>query len=335
MNAVLDDAVRRWRAADLIDPATADAIRRFESEHGADSPAATTRVDGASGAAGRPDDGILPSGRAGLVAEGLAYLGAALAFGAGLALFGQLWTDLGGVARTLVALTGTLAVGGAAMALGGGASDAVRRLRSMLSALAVVGVAVTVGVGLGELTSLEADAVAFAAGAAALVVAIPVHLSRPSWPTTLALGAAVLTTLLGGEFVIGLGEDELPVGVTLIGVGLAWAALGWSGSLRPRGAVETTGLLTGGVGVQVLALETFPVAALVVGLVVAAAALAVGMLEERTGPAVLGGLGITVFAPQLVFELFGDTIGGPLALFVGGLALVTVAVVVLRQRSEQ
>lgn len=101
---------------------------------------------------------------------------------------------------------------------------------------------------------------------------------------------------------------------------------------RPRSAFEITGLLVGGIGVQILAFETFTVPVLLVGLAVAGGAMAVGLSEDRTSPAVLGGLGITVFAPQLVFEVFGETVGGPLALFVGGISLVTVAVTILRRK---
>lgn len=316
METVLEEAVRRWRDADLLDHATADAIRSYEED----------RADA--------DGTVLPDGRAGLVAEGLAYLGAALAFGAGVTLFAELWDDLSGVARTLTAATGTIAVGGAAAALGGARSDAVRRLRSLLSALAVVGVALTVGIGLSALTGVDEDVVTLAAGAAGLAAAVPVHLARPSWPSALVMGATLVTALIAAEGVAGLDETEVAAGVTLVGIGLAWAALGWSGRLRPRSAFEVPGLLAGGVGVQVLAFEVFPVPALVVGLAIAGGVLALGMVEERTAVAVLGGLGITVFAPQLVFEVFGDTVGGPLALFVAGVALVGVAVMVLRQRSE-
>ena len=42
------------------------------------------------------------------LAEGLAYVGAALAFGAGATLFGSLWSELSAVARTLTAAAGTL-----------------------------------------------------------------------------------------------------------------------------------------------------------------------------------------------------------------------------------
>ena len=90
--------------AGIIDGATEGAIRAFE---GGRTPPTGPPVD---------DDGILPEGRAGLLAEGLAYVGAALAFGAGAVLFGELWNDLGAVARTLSAAAGTLALGGAAAA---------------------------------------------------------------------------------------------------------------------------------------------------------------------------------------------------------------------------
>lgn len=321
VDQVVDDAVTRWQAAGVLDEDTVSAIRAFEA--------------GVSAPAG-PDaeSAVLPTGRAGLVAEGLAYVGAALAFGAAFALLGELWRDLGGVARTVIAGAGTLALGGAAAALAGQASDAVRRLRTLLAALAAAGVGLTVGIGLDELTGVNEELTVVLAGAAALGVAIAVHRSRPSWPSTLVMGVALLTTLIGGEGLLGLDASEVAPGITVAAVGLAWAALGWAGTLRPRSAFEITGLLAGGFGIQMLAFDAFEVAALVVGLVVAGGAVAVGMIEDRTSPAVLGGLGFTVFAPQLVFQLFGDTIGGPLALFVGGLALVTVAVLVLRQRGR-
>lgn len=327
MDTLLEDAVARWRTAGLLDEQTVAAIRTHEER----SQAVPAEIDGVDAG-----DRVLPSGRAGLVAEGLAYLGAALAFGAGVALFAELWTDLSGIARTSVAGFGTVALAGAAAALSGAASAAVGRLRSVLAALAVVGVATTVGVGLDELTTIDGDLLALLVGLSGLAAGIPAHRWRPSWPTTLALGAALMTAVVAAELVVGLAADDEPLvfGVTAMGIGLAWAALGWAGVARPRHAFEITGLLTGGVGVQTLAFDQFPVAALVVGLVVAGGVLAVGIAEERTSPAVLGGLGITVFAPQLVVEVFGDTIGGPLALFVGGLALVAVAITVLRQRAD-
>ena len=326
----IDDALERWRDAGLVGDDEVEAIRAFE--RGGHEPS-----DGDAGPPPPPpdEDGLLPEGRAGLLAEGLAYVGAALAFGAGATLFAELWNDLSGVARTLVAAAGTMALGGAAAALAGPTSDAVRRLRTLLWALAAVGVGLTVGIGLVELVDTSGAVARTTGGAAALVAAAAVHRRRPSWPTALVAGGALLLFLLSGEELLGLDSSEVAAGVTVAAVGLAWASLGWAGWLRPRSAFEVTGLLAGGVGIQVLAFDAYPLTALAVGLLVSAGAVAVGMVEERTSPAVLGGLGVTVFAPQVVFELFGETIGGPLALFVAGLTLVAVAVLVLRQRSEQ
>jgi len=318
----VEEAVARWHRAGLIDERTVAAIHQFEGERAPADAAAAGRADGAGG-------------RGGLVAEGLAYLGAALAFGAGFALFSELWFELGGIARTLTAAGGTLAVGGGAAALARSESPPVARLRSLLAALAVVGVALTVGVGLTELTSIGQESTTMLAGAAALVVVVPIHLGRPSWPTALAAVAALVTTVLAAEAAAGWADDEVTAGWTLAGIGLVWTVLGWAGVARPRAAFEIPGLLILGAGIQTLAFAALPVAAPLVGLGIAGMVLAVGIVQGRTSPAVLGGIGIAVFAPQLVLELFGDTVGGPLALFVGSLALVVAAVVVLRQRSAR
>jgi hypothetical protein len=322
MEKLVDEALTRWHHAGLVDDRTLAAIRRFEESRPSSAGTAAT------GSSRR-------HGRVGLLAEGLAYLGAALAFGAGVALFSELWFEMGGTARTLTAAGGTLAVGGGAAALGRSDSPPVARLRSLLAALAIVGLGLTIGVGLTELTSMSEEMTTLIAGAVALVAAVPVHLARPSWPTALAAGAALMTATLAGEAVAGWGDNEVQAGWTMAALGALWAALGWLGLGRPRGAFEIPGLLTLGFGIQMLAFAAFPLAANVVGLAVAAAVLALGMVQERTSPAVLGGLGIAVFAPQVVLELFGDTIGGPLALFVGSLALVAAAVVVLRLRNAR
>lgn len=324
MDTTLDRAITRWRDADLLSDEQAEDIRAYEDDR-------VRAADEDAGVAAQAVDAVTPSGsRSGLVAEGLAYVGAALALGAGFALFGELWDDLGAAARISLSAIGTLILAGGVLALRDRTEGSLHRLATVLAALSVVGVAATIGVTLVELTELDGDWIAVVAGLGALAVGTPVHLARESWPTTLALGGALLTAVFGVEGALGLLDGPLPAGITLMGIGLAWAAAGWAGMVRPRSAFEITGLLTGGVGVQLLAIDELTVVALLVGLVVSGGAMAVGLSEDRTSPAVLGGLGITVFAPQLVFELFGESVGGPLALFVGGISLVTVAVTILR-----
>lgn len=315
--STIDRALARWHDADLLSDQQVADIRAFE--------AARDDGDEADG----PDRAQRGSS---LIAEGLAYVGAALALGAGLALFGDLWDGLGAGARIGLAAVGTLLLGAGAVALRDRREGSLARLAAVLGGLTVVGTAATVGIAMAELTQVEDGWIAVLAGLAALVVGTPLHLDRPSWPSTLALGAALLTAVLGAQSLFGLLDGAVAPGVTLMGIGLAWACAGWSGLARPRSAFEVTGLLAGGIGVQVLAFDELTVVSLLVGLAVAGGAMAVGLAEDRTSPAVLGGLGITVYAPQLVFELFGDTVGGPLALFVGGLSLVTVAITILRRK---
>lgn len=321
MDATLERALSRWQDADLLSQDQVTDIRDWEDRQ--------VTEDGPIAAA---VEAVAPTGGASLIAEGLAYVGAALALGAGLALFGELWDDFGSGARIALSLLGTVILGIGGWSLRDRHEGSLSRLATVLSALAVVGTAVTVAIAMVELTSVDDGWIATTAGLAALTVGVPVHLARPSWPTTLALGGSLLTAVFGIEGVLGLVDGAVPAGVTLMGLGLAWAAAGWSGITRPRSAFEVTGLLVGGVGVQILAFEALTLPALLVGLAVAGGAMAVGLSEDRTSPAVLGGLGITVFAPQLVFELFGETVGGPLALFVGGISLVTVAVTILRRK---
>jgi hypothetical protein len=324
METTLERALARWHDAHLLTDDQVSDIRTWEAGRNGDGPSGDTGQTAAPEAPSHEGTS--------LVAEGLAYVGAALALGAGFALFGELWADLGSAARIALSAVGTGIVGSGAFALRERREGSLHRLATVLAALTVVGTAGTLGIAMAELTAVEGGWIAAVAGGGALLVAVPVHWVRASWPTTLVMGAALLTTLFGIESVLGLVDDALPAGITLVGIGLAWAAAGWSGLARPRSAFEVTGLLAGGVGVQTLAIEVLTVPALLLGLVVAGGAMAVGLSENRTSPAVLGGLGITVFAPQLVFELFGETVGGPLALFVGGISLVTVAVIILRRK---
>ena len=337
MDTTIDHALDRWHDADLLSDEQVAEIRAWERQRddsGAASPAGAGTTDRPESDDGSVDrrPGTRSSGGTSLVAEGLAYVGAALVLGAGLALFSQLWDDFGPGARIGLSVVATLILGGGAWVLRDRSEDSLARLATVLSALTVVGVAATLGISLGELTEVDEEWIAVLAGLGALVVAVPVHLARESWPTTLAMGAALLTAVFGVLGILDILSGPLPAGITLMGLGLAWAVAGWSGMLRPRSAFEITGLVAGGIGVQFLAFEELTVLALLVGLAVSGGAMAVGLSEDRTSPAVLGGLGVTAFAPQLVLELFGETIGGPLALFVGGISLVTVAVTILRRK---
>lgn len=325
MEPVLDEAIDRWVDADLLAADQAVAIRDHEAARDADG--------GAEQATPRRT----------IVAEGLAYVGAALALGAGATVLGDVWDDLAEPVRLLVAVLATAAVAVGAWALRDHEDGPARRLATLLGSLAALGVATCAGLATRYFVDPSDDVVALVVGAAGLVSAVPLHRVRPSWPTTLVLGASVATTVIAGAGVLGVELDATASGILLAALGLAWAALGWSGHLRPRTPVEVTGLLAGGIGCQVLAVESafsgvgFEPTAFVgtaLGLLVGLGVVAIGVTEDRTGTAALGGLGVTVFAPQLLLELLPDEIGGPLALLVAGVGLVVLAVLLLRRTTK-
>jgi hypothetical protein len=331
MEPVVAAALERWRGTLLTDDLY-EQILAFEGAQATETAVSST-PDPLMAPPPAPPAPIAPGGKLDLAAEGLAYVGAALALGFGAAVFGSLWTELGSLGRIVMMVVPTVIVGAAGITLGDKHRGSVRRLGTVLSALAVIGVGISTAVVLTELTEVKDVAVATLAGLAGLAAGIPTHRARTSWPTTIVLGVAVLLTVFAGISWIELPSSSTVIGIILIGLGLAWASLGWSGHLRPRDAFEVTGLVTGGVGVQVMAFEGgLTTTALCIGLLVSGAALAQALREGRTPPAVLGGLGITVFAPQLVLHLFEDTMGAPLAIFVAGITLVAGSVLILRQR---
>jgi hypothetical protein len=339
MEQVLEHALDRWVGAGLVEHEQAGEIRAFEQAAVPAPPEAEVPAPPEAGVPATPevaaplvppptaDDGA----RRSWLAEGLAYVGAAFALGAGTTIVAQVWDGLGPTARVLVTLAATLVVAGGARALWGSTTGAGHRLATLLAAIATAGAAATTGLALSGWTGVSEELVALGVGLGGLVPGGLVHRVRASWPTTLVLGASVVTTVLGLLVVVGGDLGEVPTGLSLAAIGLAWSALGWAGWLRPRNAVEITGLLAGGIGCQVLAFGDTALLGVLLGIVVSGAVVAIGVTEERTSTSVLGGAGLTLFMPQLVLELLPDQVGGPLALLVAGVGLVVVAVLVLRR----
>jgi hypothetical protein len=94
------------------------------------------------------------------------------------------------------------------------------------------------------------------------------------------------------------------------------------------------GLLTVGWGAQIMAFDDDPVPGLVTAIVLAGVLVAVSIVERQTLFLVFGAVGVFVFAPQLVFEWFGDTLGAPLVLLITGLLLIVGAVGAAKLKSE-
>ncbi len=332
------DRLDDWVEVGLVTPEQAERITAYErgdldvdavgaagDREGTDptAPPRTTTDDRPRGAPSRSS-----------LAEALGYVGAALALGAIGLLLGELWRELlVGGRLTLVGVL-TIAVFGAGLALRTGTAAALQRLTNVLFVATVAGVGWFAGVVADDVLELDWSATGAWIGLSMFVVALSLLLWRGGWLLQLAsLGSALLATgmLLS---VLDPQLDQVWFGATIATVGLAWAILARGAWLGPRVLGETTGAVAVLFGVQVAAWGDSRTAVLVVGVVIAALLVGIAVRSDALHHLVVGALGLFVFSPQLVFEVFGDAIGGPASLLVVGLLLVVLAVGLGRARRE-
>lgn len=220
----VDELLKRWRAADLLDEATAERIRAYERGH----------------AGAEPDE------RPGVL-EALVYLGLAIVAVGVAVLVAANWSDLAEWAQVAVVLVpGVLAlVAGQALRTAGSAG-----MRRGGHVAWVLGTALVAGGAMVWANNGGWDDVDVGTTGAivALAVALPLWLVAPSHPQMLALGAALFAlagalgsqpddrtmlvhgvlAVLFGAAVIGLREAgwmKPPESAALVGAGLvAWGA---------------------------------------------------------------------------------------------------------------
>lgn len=304
----LHRSLQDWRAAGLLDERQAVAIAAFER----DRDTAPRRT---------------------VAAEAIGYVGAALALGAVALLVAEFWVDVTPVARLVLVAVLTLALAGAALALRTRERAPLQRLASVLFVGAVAGVVWGTAIVATDLVVIRDSVVATVVSLVGLAAAVPVYLlHRRGLPQL-----AVLVLLL----VAGLSALTIPTivphagwfGLTAAAIGMAWVLLGLGGWLAPARLAEIVGAV-----VALLALQApwlgAPWALLVVGTLLAGALVAGAVASDALHLLAVGAIGLFLHVPRLVFELFGDTIGGPATMLVIGLLLVLLAVGVGRARRE-
>lgn len=318
----LPERLDRWTDAGLLTAEQAGAITRFERErsagHEADAAAALE-------ADGRPD-------RQTLGVEAVGYVGAALALGAIGVLLSEVWSQLVVAGRlSLVALlTVLLAAGG--LALRGDDRPPLQRLTSVLFCGAVVGVGWCAGVVGADVLDLRDENVALMVGIAAAAAAAPAYVTRRRALPQLTLLAAIVVTIGALFFRFPLPPDPGWGGLVFWAVGIAWLLLGAGRWLEPRRVAEIAGGIIALLAVQVASFDDARLPALALAVVTAGGLVVLAIISDRAHHLGVGAVGLFVLAPQLVFELFGDAIGGPATLLVVGLLLVLLAVGLGRAR---
>ena len=304
MTTRFDAELDRWVQEGLIETDQASAIRSYEE----------TRSD--------------VEGRLTLVAEALGYLGAALAVAAVLAVLGETWDSW-----SLAARLATVIVIGVLLFLCGWylrnrEEGPLERLADVLltgSVAAAGWLASLVGT---DVLDWSGEAGALLAGVAVLICGGPLWQVRRRPLELIVFSGGGAIAALAGAAVLGL-ETGWGFGLIVFFLGIAWIILGWQKLLTPASVAIVLGLLGVFIGAQIVAID-LPTAGALLGLVSALVVIAAAVASGDFLLLAMGSVAVFVFAPQLTTAVFGDTVGGPLALAGLGLALVLVAIATVR-----
>lgn len=303
----LNEQLRAWHDAGLIDADQVAAIRAFE----------------------RPgDEGIA------VWQEAFGYLGGTLVLSAGGLLLGEFWDALTVPGQLTIFAVVAVVLTVIGYLVPADREAAFRRLSSLLLAAGTVATGWLVGFGGTELTSISEEAVVLLASSAGAAHGLVTWRTRVSPLQQIVTFAALSTAIGAAGAALDVRPSALVGGLLVATAGLVWGLLTWGEIVRPR---VTGYLLAGaglGVGLQITSFDDPRALGLALAVLATVGVLAAG---ARLGELVLLGLGaagILVFVPQLVFELFADTVGAPLALLVTGAVLIGGAVASIRMGRE-
>lgn len=320
----LPERLDHWTEAGLLTAEQAEAISRYERQRSA---------------GGQPDAG--PSAHASerpdrrtLGAEAVGYVGAALGIGAVALLLRDMWEELVVGGRLAVVALLTVLLGASGFALRRADTPPMQRLASVLFSGAIIGFGWFAHIVADDVLRLEDVDQALLVGVAAMAVALPAYVGRRRALPQLTLLAAILLTV-GALFARApLPPEPLWAGLAFWALGIAWLLLGNGNWIRPRGVAEVAGGVVGLIALQVASFDDARVLGLGLAVLTAGALVALGVSSDDVHHLAVGAVGLFVFVPQLVFDLFGDAIGAPATLLVVGLLLVLLAVGLGRARRQ-
>lgn len=328
MNGI-DVRIDEWVEAGLVSPDTAADLHRYEHDHLA-PPGFSSAPEPPQAEPAAPVEEARPLA---LVGEIVGYLGAVLIIVAVSFLLGRTWGDIPVAGRIgiVALLTALVAIGGVLSSRADAGPS--QRLASVLL-LATVGltgwltwVVGDQAVGLDERPGLIAITAAMA-----LVAGVIYAWRRRALAQLAALGT--LAGLLAVVLAPSDGRSSVPLAGAWTALGLLWVVLAAAGRLAPPevaliagGLLATQGLQNAafddGTGTWMLALEV----------ALAAAMVAVAALRR---PVVLliipGAIGLLQGVPMLISRVWGDTLAVWGGVLVTGLALIALAIRMVRGR---
>lgn len=306
----LHSHVERWVRASVITRQQAEAIWSFEG-------------------------GPQPLRRIPLVTEALGYLGLLLIAGALLAVLGSLRAGLRTWEAVLGGLTVLLFVGG--WTLRAAEEPALSRLAGvqwLLSVAALAGLVGTGGVDLleGVDTARRTELVWTAVGVATTVCALPMYLRRRTAAQLLALFTATMIAVPAIAVLASANTSNVVGAVAAWAVGLAWLALLRRTAIQPASlALALSSLVIAFAPAWIGPGDHVP-AALALGIASTAGLMAASVAWRQTTLLASGSAGLFVYLAWFIGRYLSDSLGLPLALLLGGIALLALAVLTARLR---
>lgn len=301
----ISETLKEWVAAGIIDSQVAQAISDYEANK-------------------------KPSSRVGRGTEAIAYLGAVLVLVAVGILLIEYWDRIETWGRVALSATIAIALFVVGVILGRSDEPAVNRARSLAWLLSVASVALTATVVMNDLVELDDRDVFLYVSLISFAVALGQWWIYKSILQMVAMGITANASVIA---IVSHASDapEWAFGLSFAGLGAIWLLLTWGGILRP---VRSSYAL-GGVGLLLIAFpEATEMPWPLLGLL---ASLGLMALSVRLKENVLLGLGVAglfVYIPMAIFELFGESLGVPVALLITGLVLLAVVIVSVRLRRE-
>lgn len=263
--------------------------------------------------------------------EAVAYLGAALVLLALILLASEFWDRLTGVAQFALALvvTGILVTTG--FLLRESQEPAAARAGSFAWLLAIGGAGFAAWVAGDRMLDLVEERSALLAALAAFGTALALWwmARRTAQMIGMGLAAAFAAFTVMAQF------DPMPdwgPNAALATVGAVWLLLTWGGIFEP----EKVSYALGSIGVLFIGffelLGTMPWPLL--GLLAALSLMALAVRLEQGIMLGIGVAGLFLYVPATVFEVWGDTVGVPIALLITGIVLLAGILVAVRLRKE-
>jgi hypothetical protein len=299
----LDERLETWVSEGVITRGQAEAIADFEAGR---RPA-------------RRAPGITP------VAEGLAYLGGALALAAGGTALGGTWDGIpvGGHIAIVAALWLGLLVAG--WRFRDGPSPALVRLSRVLWLLSAAALAWAALLVADEGLQLGDRPIRLASGAAMTVYSVVLYLARPNTLQQLAIATGVFLLAIGFA-----ADAPTATGFAVWVLGIAWIVLGWRRVLLDPAAAATIGSLLVLLGTIFVGVGHEDVGAWM-AVASSAGLIGAGVAIRRTAVMVIGTVALFFSTFATIERYVQGTTGIAIGLLVAGAVVSAVALGVWRR----